>query len=57
MVFGGLSFLVVACILFFFTVAIFLVADKSELIEGQKLPALIDWSFLLAILASRKKMG
>mgnify|MGYP000138712052 FL=1 len=51
MVFGGLSFLVVACILFFFTVAIFLVADKSELIEGQKLPALIDWSFLLAILA------
>ena len=51
MVFGGLSFLVVACILFFFTATIFLVADKSELIEGQKLPALIDWSFLLAILA------
>lgn len=49
--FGGISFLVVGCILGFLAVVLFVASDKNEPIEENKLPALIDWSFLLAVIA------
>ncbi|MFH4353927.1 MAG: signal peptidase I [Neisseriaceae bacterium] len=52
--FGGLSFLVVGLMLLFLSAVLFFVADKTELIDTEKLgnlPPLIDWSFLLLIIA------
>ncbi|QRN40733.1 MAG: signal peptidase I [Neisseriaceae bacterium] len=49
--FGGLSFLVVGCVLLFLAIILFFMADKTELVEEGNLPVLIDWSFLLLVIA------
>ncbi|MBN3860496.1 signal peptidase I [Neisseriaceae bacterium PsAf] len=48
--FGGLSFLVVGCVLLFLAIILFFMADKTALVEEGNLPPLIDWSFLLLVI-------
>lgn len=49
--FAGISFLTVGLILLFIAAVLFVGADKNVFITDGNLPALIDWSFLLFILA------
>lgn len=49
--FAGISFLTVGLLLLFIAAVLFVGADKNIFITDGDLPALIDWSFLLFILA------